>query len=166
MTWLGEKSNTLFLGQSVAYDGTIMFKTLADVPIDKRIEMPVFEDTQAGIATGLAVAGFVPVSCFPRWPFMLEATGQIVNHLDKLPLYSNGRYTPKVIIRVGVPTDQPLDPQAQHLGDYSEAFRSMLKTIEVIELLTARDIFPSYERAYDRTDGRSTIIVEHTGKYG
>ena len=164
MTWLGEQPDTLFMGQAVAYPGTAMTATLDGVPREKLLELPVAENMQAGMATGMALSGIVPISIYPRWPFMLEATGQIVNHLDKLPIYSAGRYKPKVIIRVGVPTPKPLHPGAQHLGNYSDPFRQMLKTVQVVELERAEDIFAAYQNAYERTDGRSTMLVEFTGR--
>ena len=34
------------------------------------------------------------------------------------------------------------------------------KYIEVIKLNEPEDIFPAYEKAYNRTDGKSTLIVE------
>lgn len=165
MTFLGAKRDTLFMGQSVGAPGTAMFGTLSGVPVNKRLELPVFENSQLGMSIGMALRGCVPISIFPRFPFLLEATGQLVNHLDKLPLYSHGGYRPKVIVRTAVPSPVPLDPQAQHLGDYSDAFRLMLKTVEVIELARAEEIFPAYKRAYERTDGRSTLLVEHTAAY-
>ena len=165
MTWLGQQEHTIFLGQAVAYPGTAITATLADVPKDKLLELPVMEDAQMGMSTGLALQGFVPISIYPRWPFLLLATNQLVNHLDKIPLYSNGGYKPKVIIRTAVPSRTPLDPQAQHLGNYSDPFRQMLKTVEVIELLGAHQIFEAYQRAYQREDGRSTLLVEHTQRY-
>lgn len=165
MTWLGEKPDTLFLGQAVAYPGTAMSGTLNGVHTERLIELPVFEDVQMGICTGLAIRGYVPISIYPRWPFLLAATQQLVNHLDKLPIYSNGGFRPKVIIRVGVPTRKPLDPQVQHLGNYSDPFRQMLKTVEVIELTGAHQVFDAYKKAYERTDGRSTLLVEHTDRY-
>lgn len=165
MTWLGEQEGTLFLGQAVAFPGTSQTATLAGVPDEKKIEMPVSEDLQMGISTGLAVAGFVPISIYPRWPFLLLATNQLVNHLDRMPIYSDGGYQPKVIVRVGIPTRFPMDPQAQHLGDYTEAFRLMLKTVEVIDCHDPQMIFPAYRKAYERMDGRSTLIVEHTQRF-
>lgn len=167
MTWLGSQPDTLFLGQSVAYPGTVIYGTLEGVPMEKRIELPVFENVQVGLSTGLALQGFVPVSCFPRWPFLIDAASQIVNHLDRLPLYSRGGFKPKVIIRVGIPTDKPLNPAEQHLGDYSLAFRLMLLTVDVIKLPANPDgILEVYQKAYWRQDGRSTIVVEHTERYG
>lgn len=163
MTWLGQQQDTMFLGQAVAYPGTSMTGTLENVPKEKLLEFPVAEDMQMGASIGLSLAGYVPISIYPRWNFLLLATNQIVNHLDKLPLYSD--YRPKVIIRVAVATPIPLDPQAQHLGNYSDAFRLMCKTLEVIELTKAEEVYPAYVYAYAQTtSGRSTLIVEHTEK--
>ena len=57
MTWLGEKPNTIFIGQSVGAPGTAMTGTLAGVPKEKLLELPVFEDVQMGMSTGFALAG-------------------------------------------------------------------------------------------------------------
>ena len=164
MRLLGQDPRTIFLGQAVAYPGTSMSGTLAGVPEEKLIELPVMEEAQMGMSTGLAISGFVPISIYPRWNFLLLATNQIVNHLDKLPIYSNGGYRPKVIIRTGIAADTPLNPQSQHLGDFTDAFRLMCQTIEVIRLDRPGDIVPAYEYALRRGDGRSTILVEHTAR--
>lgn len=165
MTWLGEQRGTMFLGQAVECPGTSMTGTLAGVPKEKLYEMPVAEDMQMGASIGLALAGFVPISIYPRWNFLLLATNQIVNHLDKLSIYSNGGYNPKVIIRTAVASNKPLDPQAQHLGNYSYAFRQMLRTVRVVEIQEPSDIMPAYQLAYERDDGCSTLIVEHTERF-
>lgn len=165
MGWLGEQLDTLFLGQSVGSPGTAMYGTLKDVPDNKRVELPVLEDAQLGFSTGLSLAGYVPISIYPRWNFLLLATSQLVLHLDKLPIYSNGGYKSKVIIRTAVASRTPLDPQAQHWGNFTDAYRQMLKTVEVIELLDAEHVFDAYQRAYLREDGRSTLLVEHTNRY-
>ena len=57
MTWLGEKENTVFLGQSCAIEGTSMYATLKDVSLDKRIELPIMEDSQMGMSIGMALDG-------------------------------------------------------------------------------------------------------------
>ena len=31
--------------------------------------MPVFEDVQMGLSLGMALNGYVPISCFPRFDF-------------------------------------------------------------------------------------------------
>jgi hypothetical protein len=163
MEWLATKDDTLFLGQSVLFPGTAMHNTVKDIDESKRIEMPVAEAMQMGITTGLAVQGFVPVSIYPRWNFLLLATDGLVNHLDKLPLISD--YKPKVILRTSIGSIRPLDPQEQHKGDFTEAFRLMLKTVEVIRLEEPEQIFPAYQRAYERTDGKSTLLVEYGDYY-
>ncbi len=165
MTWLGEQSRTVFLGQAVSFPGTAMTATLAGVPAEKLIELPVMEDAQLGMCTGMALAGYVPISIYPRWNFLLLATSQLVLHLDKLPIYSNGGYRPKVIVRTAVASDKPLDPQAQHLGNFTDPYRQILKTVEVVELLGAHQVFDAYRKAYEREDGRSTLLVEHTSRY-
>jgi len=73
---------------------------------------------------------------------------------------SDGRCRPKVIIRVAVGSEHPVDPQCQHKGNFSDAFRLMLKNTEVIELVEPEDILPAYEKALNRTDGVNTILVE------
>lgn len=163
MEWLGEKSDTIFLGQAVEYAGTAMFNTLKDVDPKKRIELPVAEAMQMGMTTGLALNGYVPISVYPRWNFLLLATDGLVNHLDKYPVISD--YKTKAIIRTSVGSVRPLDPQAQHKGNFSDAFRRMLRNIEIIELTEPEEIFPAYQKAYEREDGKSTILVEYGDFY-
>ncbi len=160
MTMLAEHPKTIFVGQSVKYEGTGLYDSLKHLPESKRIEFPVAEYLQSGVVNGMAIQGWIPVSVIPRWNFLLMGADQIVNHLDKFTLMSDGRCTPKVIVRVAVGTERPVDPQDQHKGNFSEAFRSMCKTIEVVELHEPEDIAPAYEKALNREDGRSTIVVE------
>ena len=160
MEWLADQPNILFIGQSVSYPGTGCYESLVTVPNDKKIEFPVAENLQIGVSIGLAMNGMIPVSIVPRWNFLLCATDQIVNHLDKMTLLSNGGYTPRVIIRVAVGSEYPVDPQDQHKGNFSDAFRLMCRTIEIIEAKTPDQILPAYQKAYKRDDGKSTIVVE------
>jgi pyruvate/2-oxoglutarate/acetoin dehydrogenase E1 component len=166
MEYLARDQRTLFLGQAVACPGTAMTNTLKNVPREKLLELPVTEEMQMGMSTGLALNGFVPISIYPRWNFLLLAVNQIVNHLDKLPIISDGGYRPKVIIRTGIGSERPLHPQQQHVGDFTEAFRLMCRTVEVIRLEEPEQIFPAYTRALERDDGRSTIVVEYGDYYG
>jgi pyruvate/2-oxoglutarate/acetoin dehydrogenase E1 component len=163
MAMLSQQPRAVFMGQSVQYPGTAMFQTLKDVPMEKRLELPVFEDTQMGMATGMALAGDLPICIFPRINFLLCAINQLVNHLDKLPLYSHGGYKPKVLIRTSVATDKPLDPGVQHLGNYTESIHRMLKTVAVYDLRHAHAIVPAYR---DAMNYGSTLLVEHTELYG
>ena len=165
MDFLGEKPDTFFLGQAVEYKGTAMTNTLKDVPREKLLEMPVNEEMQMGITNGLAVNGTIPVSIYPRWNFLLLAVNQLINHLDRMPEFSHGEYIPKVIIRTSIGSERPLHPQAQHVGDFTDGFRLILNNIEIIRLEDPEDIFPAYQKAYNRTDGRSTILVEYGDFY-
>lgn len=166
MEWLASHEMTVFLGQSVRDGGTGMHSTLKDINVHQRIELPVFEDTQMGLSIGWALRGFVPVSVFPRWNFLLLATNQIVNHLDCLKEMSNGEYQPKVIIRTAVGSEIPLHPGPQHSGRrFIHGFRRMLRNTDVIELDRPEDIFPAYQHAYERTDGKSTILSEVADNY-
>ncbi len=165
MELLAPDPRVVFLGQAVAVPGTAMSNTLKNVDPSRLIELPVAEEMQMGMTTGLALAGQVPVSIFPRWNFLLCGVNQVVNHLDKFPLMCNGGYRPKVIIRTGIGSVRPLHPQHQHVGDFTDAFRSMCQSIEVIRLDEPEDIFPAYERALRRDDGRSTIVVEYGDYY-
>lgn len=158
MDYLATKEDTVFVGQAVEYAGTAMTNTLKDVDRSKLQEMPVDEDMQAGIVNGLALKGYVPISIFPRWNFLLLATNQVINHLDKFPMISD--YETKVIIRTGIGSQRPLHPQYQHIGDYTEAFQKMLTNIDVVRLDEPEQIFEAYQKAYEREDGKSTILVE------
>lgn len=158
---VGSHPKTIFIGQGVGYSGTTLTDTLAQVPDHKRIEFPVAEDCQMGFCTGLSLDGWIPVCIFPRWSFVLCAAQQLVNHLDRIPLFSD--YRPKVIIRIGAPHDKPLDAGPQHTDDFTSAFDMMFRTIQVERLLAAEQIGPAYERALER--GGSTLLVEYTKFY-
>lgn len=160
MDWLNEQPNTLFLGQAVEYAGTGMTNTLKDVDRSKMLEMPVNEDMQMGLSLGMALNGTVPISIYPRWNFLLLAANQVVNHLDKAKAMSDGGYTPKVIIRTSIGSQRPLHPQHQHIADFTSGFRALCDTVDVIKLDEPNQIFEAYKYSYERTDNRSTILVE------
>ncbi len=160
MSMLAEHPKTYFIGQAVEYEGTGLYDSLSHIPKTKRLELPVAEYLQSGLANGMAIEGIIPISTFPRWNFLLMGTDQIVNHLDKFKTMSNGQLTPKVIIRVAVGSEQPVDPQCQHKGNFSEAFREMTHNTEVIELTSSEQIMPAYRKALTREDGVNTILVE------
>ena len=82
MEWIGSKENTIFIGQAVEVPGTAMFNTLKDIDNSKRVELPVFEDTQLGMSIGMSLAGKKVISIFPRWNFLLCATKTIIPWLS------------------------------------------------------------------------------------
>ena len=165
MEYLGEKQHSIFIGQSVEVPGTAMRNTLLNVEESKLLEFPVDEDMQLGVSIGLALAGFTPISIFPRWNFFLLATNQVVNHLDKLGELTQLKPAPKVIIRTGIGSVNPLNPGPQHTGDFTEAFKLMCPQMNIVRLDNAEDIFDQYKNAFERTDGVSTILVEWGDKY-
>lgn len=159
MKWLGANPATIFLGQSVAFPGNAIYKTLKDVPMEKRIEMPVAEDLQMGMSTGLSLVGKIPITIYPRMNFLMCAMNQLVNHLDKLETYSNGEYKPKVIVRVCVGSEKPLYPGIQHTGDYP----IHLDTIPIIRLTDSLQIAGAYQEAFN--SNRSTVLIEYADLY-
>ena len=165
MEFLAKNSKVIFLGQAVAYPGTGMSNTLKNVPNEKLYELPVAEEMQMGLTIGLALNNFIPVSIYPRWNFLLLATNQLVNHLDKINIMSNGNYKTKVIIRTSIGSERPLHPQYQHVGDFSDSIQNICKNVEIIKLKEVSQIFPAYEKALTREDGKSTILVEYGDYY-
>ena len=164
MEWLGEQPDTIFIGQGVCYPGHGMFDTLENVPMDKRIELPVMEETQLGMSLGLALTGKTVISIYPRFDFLLLAVNQLVNHLDHLEEFTHGQYHAKVIIRVGIGSKEPMYPGVQHCGDYTNAFGELLKNILVWKLPAPLLITSVYEEAYNAQG--STLIVEEMDLYG
>lgn len=158
MEMLAEDERVLFLGQTVAYTGSAMYKTLERIADSRKIELPVMEDAQMGMSIGLSLMGYVPVSVFPRFDFLLCATNQLVNHLDKVEGMSNHQFSPKVIIRTAIGSTKPLYPGLQHCSDYTEAFKKMLKSIDVIKLERSKEIVPNYKNAL-RSE-RSSLLIE------
>ena len=86
------------------FTGNAIYNTLTEVPSKKKkkIELPVFEDTQMGMSIGLALNGFVPITCYPRFDFLVVAFNQLVNHLDKIKFMSEKQFNPKIIIRTSI----------------------------------------------------------------
>ena len=162
MTWLGQQPDTIFIGQQVCYPGNAMFKTLSGVPMEKRLELPVMEDCQMGIALGMALTGKTVISIYPRFDFLLLAVNQLVNHIDKLADFTHHQYCAKVIIRVGIGSTKPMYPGVQHCGDYTEAFRKMLG-MWVRPLKKPSEILWAYQCAY--RNGLPQLMVEDMELY-
>lgn len=164
MEWLSTKSDTVFMGQAIGFSGHAISNTMAKVPQDKRIELPVFEELQIGIATGMALEGWVPITCYPRFDFFILGLNQLVNHLDKMQDMSKGAMKPKVIIRVAVGSKVPFSAGPQHTQNHTEAMRKMLTEVEVVELIEPDQIFDAFKTAYESE--KSTLIIEHSEYYG
>ncbi len=165
MNMLAKHKDTLFIGQSVKYSGNAIFNTLKGVPEKKKIELPVFEDVQMGISIGLALNGFIPITCYPRFDFLVLAFNQMVNHLDKIKNMSNKQYTPKIIIRTSIGSKSPLDGGPQHTQNYTEIFKKILTEIEVIMLSDPNKIFKTYKDCLNKKNKKSYLIIEHGDFY-
>lgn len=158
MDMLAQDPKTIFLGQGIRYPGHAMYETVKQISDDRKIEMPVAEDLQMGISIGLSLAGYIPVSIYPRMDFLLCAMNQLVNHLDKIEDMSRGQYKPFVIIRTMKGSTDPLDPGLQHKGDYTDMLKIATNRVIVFKLRHSEDIFETYKWAYDFR--KSVILIE------
>jgi pyruvate/2-oxoglutarate/acetoin dehydrogenase E1 component len=163
MTELGKKEDTIFIGQQIVWHGNPMSSTLINVSKEKMIEVPVMEESQMGISLGLAMTGKFVITFYPRWDFLISATNQLINNVDKLEAMSGGEWKPNIIIRIGKGSTKPLDPGFQHKGDYLEGFSKMLKYSKIYDLKDSNDIEKIYEEAYK--NGGVNLIVEYPELY-
>lgn len=163
MNYLGSHKRVIFLGQGVKYRHGVIYETLEDVADEQKIEMPIMEDSQLGISIGLSMIGYIPVTIYPRFDFLLCATNQLVNHLDKLSQISKGKYNPFVIIRTAIGSKSPIDGGLQHTSDYTNAFRLLLKNIKVVTLDKKEEIFDEYKKALYTNN--STLFIEYIDMY-
>lgn len=165
MTYLGNLKKTIFLGQAVKFPGTVMSKTFENISVKKLLELPVAEEMQMGITLGLALNGFIPVSIFPRWNFLLLSINQLINHIDKFNEMTDRKYKTNIIIRTSVGSVRPLNPQSQHVGDFSSGIKKMSKNLDIINLKNPKEILESYKYAAHRKDCKATILVEYGDYY-
>jgi len=165
MDFLSTNKDVVFLGQAVSVPGTAMRNTLTNIEKEKLVELPVAEEMQMGIAIGMSLNGFVPICIYPRWNFLLLAINQLVNHLDKIKEISDGEISGKIIIRTAIGSIRPLNPQAQHLGDFTDSIKLMCQNINIIKITEPNEIFDAYKKAYDRDDNKSSLIVEIADYY-
>ena len=126
MEMLAEDERTVFIGYNIKR-GSRAYGTLASIPGEKCIEMPVAENLMGGLATGMALEGYRPVVFFERQDFMLNASDNIVNHLSKLEEMSGGQFCAPVIIRAIIGSRKPIDCGIQHSQDFTEIFKSIIK---------------------------------------
>jgi pyruvate/2-oxoglutarate/acetoin dehydrogenase E1 component len=111
-----------------------------------------------GMSIGLSLEGFIPVSIYPRFDFLILAINQLANHLDKIDEMSEGQFKPKMIIRTAVGSSEPLYPGLQHCSDYTESFKHFFKNINVVKLTKSEEIMPEYKKALESE--KSTILIE------
>jgi hypothetical protein len=121
------------------------------------------EESQMGMSLGMAMAGKFVITFYPRWDFLVCATNQLVNHVDKIGLMSQGKWKPNMIIRLGKGSDKPLDPGHQHRGNYFNEFKSMCPNILFWDLRQHNTIEEIYMGCYE--SGGIHVIVEYPELY-
>ena len=163
MDMLAQHPETYFIGQTVVYPGSVISDTLKNVPIEKRLELPVAEEMQMGMSLGLALEGFIPITIYPRIDFLLCAINQLSNHLDVLYELTHNEYQAKVIIRTIIGQTEPMYPGIQHCRDHTKVFKELLNNINVVKLEKTEQIMDAYELAL-QVD-YPTLIIEEARRY-
>jgi pyruvate dehydrogenase E1 component beta subunit len=164
MNDIAKIDNSFFIGQGVLEGGHGISPTLEQINNKKKIELPVFEELQTGIALGMAMNDCFVVSIYPRFDFFILGLNQLVNHADKMIEMSNGNFTPNIIFRVAVGAKIPLDAGPQHTQNHSTALRAMLSRAKVIELDKSSNPYLEYKKAIQEKG--IFVIVEHYDLYG
>jgi len=155
MKWLGERKDTVFIGQGII-KGDRMYGTLNDVPSNKCIEMPIAENLIMGVANGLALLGFRPVVIFQRMDFMLIAADQIINHTALIDEMSNGQFKCPVIIRACIGSQkESFCVGEQHRHNFKHVFSPYIKTLDYN--------INAYKNAYNNIS--PILIVEEKDLY-
>lgn len=161
MTALSGENRTRFVGYGMT-KGRAM-GTLSGVPAAQLIETTVAENHMVAMATGLSLAGLLPLVYVERCDFLVHAADAIVNHLDKIALISRGQFTPAVIIRVTVGNSRkPLFTGITHTRDHCMAFRLMCPHCHVTALVDVNNVQARIADARQRQlQGQSTLLFEY-----
>ena len=165
MKRISQVKNIIFLGQSVKYSGNSIYASLKDVPLKKRLELPVFEEVQMGMAIGLAMQGFIPITCFPRFDFLILALNQLVNHADKIDHLTNNEFKSKIIIRTLVGAKKPLDAGPQHTQDHTEALKKLLINTKIIKIKKNSNVLKEYLEPFKNNKYKIFLFVEDGNNY-
>lgn len=163
-TRLLREHNFFLIGQGTTDGGHGMSATIDPAYVSQCIELPVFEETQTGIALGMGLSGRNVVSIYPRFDFFISGLSQLINHSDKLKIMSGGRFNPNIIFRVGVGAKVPLDAGPQHTNNYTGQMREMLTDISVHELIKGSDPETVFDEIIQT--GGIHLVIEHYEYYG
>lgn len=153
----------IFMGYGVAGDSRA-FRTLQDVSKESCIEMPIAENLIMGAAVGMALAGYKPIIFMERHDFMFNALDALINHADKFRELSNNTVSIPIIIRMVVGSTKPIYPEIQHLQDYTEAIKSMVKYSKVCVANSVKTLQCIY--CGELFSDVPTIIIEYRDLYG
>ncbi len=99
---LMENEHAILIGEDIRdpYGGAFkVTRGLSTKVPDRVINTPISEASIVGVATGLALRGFLPIVEIMFGDFLMLAADQIVNHTVKFNHMYNGRVTAPVVIR-------------------------------------------------------------------
>jgi pyruvate/2-oxoglutarate/acetoin dehydrogenase E1 component len=162
MQLLADDNRTVIMGQAVQYKGHAVTRQAQFWPEDRRLELPVAEDFQTGMALGMSLEkNIIPVSIYPRMNFLICAANQLLNHIDKWA--AMGSDHPHIILKAVVGSSYPLDPGQQHKADWAHELDSMCQDVMVHNLLYAHQVEPAYNAAISLP--RPHLIIEHGDLY-
>jgi len=165
MKYLAKFERTIFIGQSVKFPGSSIYNSLKFVPQKKRVELPVFEEVQLGMSIGMALEGYVPITCYPRFDFLVLALNQLINHADKIDHLTNNKFNSKIIIRTIIGSNFPLNAGPQHTQDHTLALKKMVKNIKIIKLKNTKNIFKNYKKCINDKKNKIFLFIEDGNKY-
>ena len=163
-TRLVEEHGYYIIGQGARDGGHGMSATIDESLKKNCIELPVFEETQTGIALGMGLSGKNVMSIYPRFDFFISGLSQLINHSDKLNVMSHGKFSPNVVFRVGVGAKVPIDAGPQHTNNYTKQMREMLTDIKVHELSRGTKPLAVFDEVISL--GGIHLIIEHYEYYG
>lgn len=152
-----------FIGYNTVY-GSRMYGTLADVAVERCVEMPVAENLMVGMAMGMALEGYKPVVCFERHDFMLLALDALVNQMDKMPGMSGGQFKWPILVRAIVGSREPIDPGPMHRQDYTGPLKTMLRHTPVWTFSTVHGMRWAWERV-GKSESGASVVVEYKDDY-
>jgi pyruvate/2-oxoglutarate/acetoin dehydrogenase E1 component len=117
------------------------------------------------MAIGLAMQGFIPITCFPRFDFLILALNQLVNHADKIDHLTNNEFKSKIIIRTLVGSKKPLDAGPQHTQDHTEALKQLLINTKIIKIKKNSNVLKEYLEPFKNNKYKIFLFVEDGNNY-
>ena len=104
-----------------------MYNTTKTISDEQKIELPVFEDVQMGMSLGMHTKDLYQSHPIQDLIFLICAVNQLVNHVDKMTIISEGQYQPRIIIRTSIGSRIPLDPRRTTHSRPHTSFQELVK---------------------------------------
>lgn len=160
---LAADDRVLVFGEDVGRLGGVFRVTdgLTDTYGDRRcFDTPVSEAGIAGLAIGLAMAGFRPVVEMQFDAFAYPAFEQIASHMAKMRNRTRGRVALPIVVRI--PYGGGIGA-VEHHSDSSEAYYAHTAGLKVVTPATAADAYSLLREAIDDPD--PVILLEPKRHY-